>query len=933
MAAHPITKTTFATPPIAVRPWTRWWWPGGDVEMEELLREVDLLADTFFGGVEIQPFTAGINPATRNDHTSAIYAYDSPEYYAKLQAVLEAAQRRKLTVDLTIGSGWPPGGPFVPLADNTDTLLYGEATITRAVDMPVPPPIMPFAYAVYSPDSVLPLLKGREWTQTLAYRPEHARLLSVVAAKVVDNGRSPDPSVLTDTVLLDVATATDITAHVQSGHVQWTPPDTGPWQIIALYTMPSGSRTLLSAVSAENYAVDPLDTDAIARYFDNWIGRHPELLAHAGKTLRALFGDSFEFFPQRHFADDLLEMFRAHRGYDPTPFLPAVFQPARDQHFFFFSGLRAAPDFSFGDVSPRIIYDYDLTVSDLFFKHWYPAARTWIEAQGLAFRQQGYNPPLDVMRAAGAATIPETEGGNENTLKRVTSGGHLYGRPIISAESFVFLPKGGFAMTPQDYKQGIDLLMTSGVNQLIYHGTPYRWPEPGYGEIGWSPFISPFGPTNISTNISEADPFWAYQADINVYAARVQLLMQAGAPDADWLVYLPVFHNPEDAAFQPVLDTLNATGRTWEWVNDDLLAQAEWRDDGLHIGAMAFQGLVLPDIQALPVTTADAIATLARAGLPVGVYGRVPAQQPGFFNFEENDRAVATWMQDVVAQPACAVIDTAEALAQFIEARYTGPISYTRNGSLRAIRRALGDGRRLAFLRNTTAQATEFTLVLDASLHACYWLDAVTGKIHAATPEDNTLTGRLAGHGALAVLAGPRTLFTAEELSPGNPAQPPAVLQSMPLPDWRLEIAGEDVPGGAYVAEQRALGDWCARPELVHVSSPGTYTGAIRLDELRADARYVLDLGELHGAAAVIVNGHAVGHAVFAPYRLDVTDYLHAGENTVRIEVTPPLRNRLLGKARRGDPEYAQFAAPGPFGPAKPIPSGLAGPVTLQVCR
>src|SRR5262249_47001941 len=152
---------------------------------------------------------------------------------------------------------------------------------------------------------------------------------------------------------------------------QWQPPSAGEWQVVAIYTMPSGSRQIITAQVGQTYVVDPFDSAAIQRYYENWIGQHPELLKFAGKTLRALFSDSYEFFPQRHFSDDFIEMFRANRGYDITPFLPAVFQPARDQFFFFFSGLRSAPDFSFGDVSKRLIHDYDRTISDLFFKHWY----------------------------------------------------------------------------------------------------------------------------------------------------------------------------------------------------------------------------------------------------------------------------------------------------------------------------------------------------------------------------------------------------------------------------------------------------------------------------------------------------------------------------------------------------------------------------------
>jgi hypothetical protein len=913
-----ISKNNFQMPPAAYRPWTRWWWPGGAVEHDELMREVRMFADRLFGGIEIQPFTAGINRETLKDHSAAIYDYDSPAYYQKLVAVLEEAKALGIQVDLTLGTGWPAGGTFVPLEDNVDTLLYGEATVTRAVDMPVPAPVMPFAYALFSPKSVLPILRGREWTQTLSYHPEAARLVALVAAKIVDNQRNPDPSVLTDTMHLDINSIVDITQHVRDGHIQWEPPASGEWQIIAIYTMPTGSHTLISALTGENYVTDPFDTSAIIDFYENWIGKHPKLLSHAGATLRALFSDSYEYFPQRHFADDFLETFRANRGYDITPFLPAVFQPGRDQHFFFFAGMRTAPDFSFGAVSQRIIYDYDLTVSDLFFKHWYPASRDWIERHNLQFRQQGYNPPLDVMKAAGAASIPETEGGSLLMLKRVASGGHLYGRPLITAEAFVFFPQGGFALTPQDYRQGIDQLMSAGVNQVIYHGTPYRWDAPGYGEIGWSPFISPHGPINITGNFSEADPFWKFQREVNLYAARLQVLLQSGEPDADVLVYLPVFANPADPRFTPVVQTLDASGYAWEWVNDDLLSQAEWGAAGLRIGEMTFQGLILPDIVALPLSTAEKLAALAQAGLPIAVYGQQPSQQPGYLNFEVNDRLVAQHIETVVDQPPSTLIPDTDALAQFVSHLPAGPIGYETNPALQIIRRKLGDGKHLAFIRSTSAEPTHFTLKLDPSLSASYWLEAAAGHISAASAN-----GWLPGFGSIAILCSPEPIFSADDLTPRSPVQAPLIRETIPLTDWQLEISGEDVPGG--------LGDWSQREDLQYVSSAGMYTTTVTVSEIQSQKRYLLDLGAVHSAAEVSVNGQFAGHTIFSPYQVDASDYLTSGDNRIVIEVTPPLHNRLLGKALQGDPDYAQFLSKGMFGRATPIPSGLVGPVNLQI--
>ena len=45
----------FKNPPAESRPFVRWWWNGNKVEKEELTREIALLKEKGFGGVEINP--------------------------------------------------------------------------------------------------------------------------------------------------------------------------------------------------------------------------------------------------------------------------------------------------------------------------------------------------------------------------------------------------------------------------------------------------------------------------------------------------------------------------------------------------------------------------------------------------------------------------------------------------------------------------------------------------------------------------------------------------------------------------------------------------------------------------------------------------------------------------------------------------------------
>lgn len=89
------------------RPWTRWWWLGSCVTAGEIDRQLALLRDAGFGGVEIQPIYAPEDPP------AAPLRYLSPPWMRMLAHAIREAERLGLGVDLTMGSGWPWGGPWV----------------------------------------------------------------------------------------------------------------------------------------------------------------------------------------------------------------------------------------------------------------------------------------------------------------------------------------------------------------------------------------------------------------------------------------------------------------------------------------------------------------------------------------------------------------------------------------------------------------------------------------------------------------------------------------------------------------------------------------------------------------------------------------------------------------------------------------------------
>jgi hypothetical protein len=112
------------------RPWTRWWWFGSCVTETEITRQLVLLRDAGFGGVEIQPIYAPDDPPV------APIPYLSTAWMRMLEHTLREADRLGLGVDLTQGSGWPWGGPWISRAHAARRLVVereGGRVVARSM--------------------------------------------------------------------------------------------------------------------------------------------------------------------------------------------------------------------------------------------------------------------------------------------------------------------------------------------------------------------------------------------------------------------------------------------------------------------------------------------------------------------------------------------------------------------------------------------------------------------------------------------------------------------------------------------------------------------------------------------------------------------------------------------------------------------------------
>ncbi len=185
---------------------------------------------------------------------------------------------------------------------------------------------------------------------------------------------------------------------------------------------------------------------------------------------------------------------------------------------------------------------------------------------------------------------------------------------------------------------------------------------------------------------------------------------------------------------------------------------------------------------------------------------------------------------------------------------------------------------------------------------------------------------------ALASLAGEYELTFADgrrqSLDIRNVPQP----QTLDGP-WQVRFtAGWGAPEQATFD---SLCDWTQRPEegIRHYSGKAVYRKTFDLPPSRAEERglrILLDLGEVRDLAVVRLNGRDLGTLWLAPWRLDVSDALKAGENTLEIEVSNVWNNRLAGDADLPAAKRRTFLLAPTVGKDAPLlPAGLLGPARL----
>ncbi len=350
---------------------------------------------------------------------------------------------------------------------------------------------------------------------------------------------------------------------------------------------------------------------------------------------------------------------------------------------------------------------------------------------------------------------------------------------------------------------------------------------------------------------TQRQPYYRYLGQFNRYVERLSYIASLGERVCETALYYPVSdfqgrYNAEAVAkqFEALGRRLEDMAVDFDIIDDDALQAARITDDGIvRIGTAAYKRIIIPASAFIPEATQKAIDCFVGCG---GV-------------------------------ASCDVSDLK-------------PVLQLDGVGLRAMHRKAKNAE-VFILFNESEENHTFCAVLPSSKG--YLLDLQSGKLQNLQAENATLRLSLAT-GETAVV-----LLTDEIYD----------IQDKPTCNSRFDIIGEllfrkdeELVCGengfeSIVHSEKAmpvqLGDWaeCVGSDY---SGSGIYETVFTLPAEKAGKSGIIDLGEVHFAAAVYLNDRLLGASIMPPYRLEIPAGLLQKENSLKIVVTNTSANWYL---------------------------------------
>ena len=749
-----------------------------------------------------------------------------------------------------------------------------------------------------------------------------------------------------DETVIRLEDVVDLTDRLRpDGTLNWQIPE-GEWVILRLGASLTGAMNNPAPPEGRGLEVDKLNPQAVRRYLETFMAPIIQALGPlVGRRLQYVLLDSWEAGLQ-NWTSGLFEEFRRRRGYSPLPYLPALVG-------------RVVQN---SEVTDRFLYDFRRTIAEMLAEHYYQVVDSFFAAHGMGVYAEaaGANNPMfqDALRNKGIVDIPMGEFWTPSVVMsgfspehvadiiEASSAAHIYGKPIIAAESFTTAAPG-WSEPPAKLKPIADYYLALGVNRFVIHTSVHQPLDrpPGFT-------LGPFGQHfNRHTTWAELARGWTQ------YLARCSYLLQQGRYVADIAYFLgegipaTVFRG-EDTTPDPE----PPEGYRYDFLNAEVLLQASVVEGRLVLpSGMRYAVLVLPDwVRRISLPVLRKLQELVREG--VTLVGARPLGLIGLEGYPKSDKTFDAIVTEMWGDIDGEIVTNRiygrgkiywgrplKSVLQEIGVRPDVEMSrpYPENSRIVWIHRQTEDGNDLYFVANQSDRIEPVTVRFRVTGKAAEVWNPVQGTIQPASY-------RIESEGTVVPLElGPYesvfVVFRQVATQPFRmiPDTTHTTLEYVRGP-WHVSFTGIGAP---EAMQMDSLISWTefASPEIRYFSGMATYTTTIEVPArwLSVGDRIELDLGQVREVAAVWVNDDSLGVVWAPPFRMDITQALRPGQNVLHIQVANLWTNRLVGEALDAvapltfttDPRYHKeiIERLGSIEGLQQLvfPSGLLGPVRL----
>ncbi|MFF1878406.1 glycosyl hydrolase [Leifsonia sp. NPDC058230] len=929
-------------PPIEFRPELRWWLAEGLHTDETLRYEIDTAARLGFGGMEFLAMDEG-------DIDHARYGWGSEEWVHDSQIVVEETTARGMSVSFTSGTNWsnanlPTIDPDHPAASKELNVVSEDLAAGATREGALPRIDLDGLVA----EGILPGHRGEVHDQTFVAAIAVRVLEPTVTGAILDADSVVDLTGRVRDGDLDWTAPDDGTWRLFSYWMHGTGQTASPSASVNYtinYLDPDGIEAL----------TDYWHTVVLTPALQEQIAKNPRAQMYMDSLELSTFGAAGLFWG-RTVADE----FRARRGYDILPWLPFLTrsvlmmaagttyhnEPLEAQQLTVekvrFDYVRTLTDLYIENMLrpfATFLHENGLTLrAEISYGLPFELTRPGPEVDGIETESLEFASQIDAYRLlAGPA--------------------HLFGKQYSSETGAT---TRNHILDHRFYDQIIATQLAAGITKTVLHGwaSPAgaegvtEWPGhegmwPMFSErfdtrqpaaefyplwndaIGRYQYVLRQGRPRIDIGILRTDHFTDNMSGFAFSDGRGHRIPDEDAYGRLWM------RNRENHWWQDL--GMQDAGWSYEFFDGSLLLRDEvsFGDGLVQPTGPGYQALIVYQ-SALDPDAAAQLLAWAREGLKVlfvhgareleflldgryATHDRAAARTPGL---DGRDEELAATVAELLSLPTVSAIDDpARTVGALRTLGVVGRAEFAGvNRSVLTHLREDGDLLHLYLYHflYETGGPTEVEVAL-AGAGQVHRIDAWSGTVRPQAgvrrDGDRTLV-------TVALAPGETALLTFDRSSGAALDSPTPTETVAELSDWAIAVESWDAGEPRLIAEDRGLGyetrevrpttaitrleagtgplrSWKDIPEVgPEVSGVGEYTASFTLDgELGAGDRYVLDLGSTAGGLGSLrVNGgDARGFDTSRP-RVDITEGMRAGENTVTVRVASSLNNRLLAR-------------------------------------